>query len=421
MSSSAVASSPGDAVLRTAAADSSIRVCMLAETFHPVMGGCETQARLLADELTARGHSVLFVTRRSDRALPRRDRLGSIRISRVGPTGPRGAMRWPMVVTSALELIRRRREFDVLLVLGFRALGLGAISFRALGKPCVLKAESNGEMSGTFFGPGLRRLGLGLESPLVRVPLAARNRLLAHADAFVAISSEIRVELQEGGVDPAKIEQIPNAVDSDRFTPVAPAERVELRARLGFGADERILTYTGRLVSYKGLPNLLRVWSRIAPEIPSARLVLVGPGGMDMHNCEEELRAFAREKGLESRVRFTGGIENVQEYLQASDGFVFPTENEAFGASLIEAMACGLPCVATRTGGIPDIVTHGEDGLLVPPGDEVALERELRWLLAHPAEATRLGSAARDTALARFSIGTVADAYLGLLGRCLSR
>jgi glycosyltransferase involved in cell wall biosynthesis len=421
MSSSALTAPLDGTVPRAHAPDRPIRVCMLAETFYPVLGGCETQARLLADELTARGHPVLFVTRRSDPSLPRRDRLGSVRISRVGPAGPRGALRWPILATGIVELFQQRREFDILLVLGFRALGLGAIPFRALGKPCVLKAESNGEMSGAFFGPGLQRLGFGLTSPLVRFPLAARNRLLAHADAFVAISSEIRAELQAAGVEPTKVEQIPNAVDTDRFSPVDPPQRREIRARLGFGPDEKIVTYTGRLVSYKGLPGLLRVWSRVAAAIPESRLVLVGPGGLDIHNCEEELRTFVRENGLAERVHFTGGVENVHEYLQASDCFVFPTENEAFGASLIEAMACGLPCVATRTGGIPDILTDGEDGLLVAPGDELALERELRWLLAHPAEAARLGSAARVTSASRFSIGSVADAYLALLRRCLSR
>jgi glycosyltransferase involved in cell wall biosynthesis len=398
-----------------------LRVCMLAETFHPVIGGCESQARLLAEQLTERGHQVMIVTRRTSSGLPASDRLGGVRILRVGPGGPGGFKRWPMVLTALTTLFRMRREFDVVLVLGFRSLGLSAGILRRWGKGCVLKAESNGEMSGDFFAPRLERLRLGVASLPVRALIGRRNRVLTRADAFIAISAAVEAELRSAGIPEAKITRIPNAVDSLVVRPADVEEKGQLRARLGFGAGDVLVTFTGRLVSYKGLPLLLRVWERVVADVPSARLVLVGAGGQDIHNCEDELRAFVRDRSMDDRVVFTGDVSNVHEYLQASDVFIFPTENEAFGISLIEAMSCGLPVVAASTGGITDIVEHGVDGILVPPGDDVATEAALRALLSDPEKATGLGVAARRTVKHRYSVDSVVDSYETLLRGCSKR
>jgi glycosyltransferase involved in cell wall biosynthesis len=398
-----------------------VRVCMLAETFHPVIGGCESQSRLLADQLVRRGHEVLVVTRRTSRDLPEEDSLDGARIRRVGPAGPGGGKRWPMVVTAAAELRRRRHEFDLLLVLGFRALGLVTGAVRSRGIPVVLKAESNGEMSGDFFSGRLEALGLRSGSVAVRALLRGRDSVLRRADAFVAISAAVESELLDAGIAAERVARIPNAVDTSRFRPADADTRRRLRARLGILEDEVVVTFTGRLVRYKGLPLLLRVWERLAPGHPRARLMLVGSGGSDIHACEDELRAFVAARSLQGSVTFTGAVANVQEHLQASDAFVFPTLNEAFGLSLVEAMACGLPVIASRTGGVPDIVADGDDGVLVAPGDEPALEAALRDLLTGALDVSALGAAARDSAVSRYSVGSVLDSYESLFHRCIDR
>jgi glycosyltransferase involved in cell wall biosynthesis len=392
------------------------RICILAETFHPVLGGCESQARLLADRLVGRGHPVTVLTRRSEPVLARHERLGEIDVHRLGPTGPGGNKRWPMVPIAARELWRRRGDFDVVLVLGFRALGLAATAVRhATGLPCVFKAESNGEMSGEFFRAGLRRVRLSPEHPGMRHLLRARNLALRGADAFVALSSAIERELLAAGVEPGRVHRIPNGVDTELFRPAPPRDRAAIRRSLGLPDQGPLVVYTGRLVSYKGLPLLLRVWREIAGSVPDARLVLVGEGSGDIANCEAELRAFVGANALEHRVTFTGPVTDVHTYLQASDVFAFPTENEAFGLSLVEAMACGLACVATAAGGVTDIVTDGRDGLLVPPGDAHALRCALQGLLGEPERAHGLGLAARRTVVERFSAEAVTDAYADLL------
>lgn len=157
----------------------------------------------------------------------------------------------------------------------------------------------------------------------MRLFLRLRNRLLRRADGFVAISSEIQNELTAHGIDGELVHPIPNSVDTSRFAPVEPARKAELRHRLDLPGDAAIVTYTGRLVTYKGLPLLLRVWRDLCRQHARAVLVLVGPGGLDMHNCEAELKEFLDLNDLGGRVRFTGSVDNVHEYLQASDLFVF--------------------------------------------------------------------------------------------------
>jgi glycosyltransferase involved in cell wall biosynthesis len=217
-------------------------------------------------------------------------------------------------------------------------------------------------------------------------------------------------EFLEHGVAPERIRRIPNGVDTTVFRPAAAAERLRLRRELGL-PDVPIAVYTGRLVTYKGLPTLLRAWR----EVPGALLVLVGEGGADVHACERALRETASAPGMQGRVRFAGAVERVEEWLRAADLFVFPTENEAFGLSLVEAMACGLPCVTTRVGGLRDFVIDGVNAHAVPPADDAALASAIASLLGDTGRRAALGQAARRTVEERFSLAVVAGAYAALM------
>jgi glycosyltransferase involved in cell wall biosynthesis len=239
--------------------------------------------------------------------------------------------------------------------------------------------------------------------------------LLRRAAGFVAISAVIEREYLAQGVPPERIVRIPNSVDVIRFAPVDAAARDALRDRLGISRDRRVATYTGRLVTTKGLPSLVRAWRMVATRHPEALLVLVGSGGVSMQNCEDETRRQVRRSGLEGCVKFTGSVENVHEYLQASDLFVFPTEREAFGISVIEAMACGLPIVTTGVDGIQDVVRPGVDSLVVPPRDDEALAAAILQALDGGNDIAAMATAARRRALEQFSGERVVAAYLELL------
>jgi glycosyltransferase involved in cell wall biosynthesis len=397
-------------------------VCILTETFHPVTGGGETQARALAEGLQAAGIAVHLVTRRSDAALPGHERVGGVPVHRLGPKGRGHLRKWGLVFTAFGALMRLRKQHQVMLVCGFRVLGIPSMLVSLLtGKPCVLKADSQGELSGSFFDPGLARLKLRHDRFPIRMVVSLRNALLRRAAGFIAISDVIEQEYRRQGVPGEKIARIPNSVDPDRFRPVSRELRDSLRDRLGLPRTSRIVSFTGRLVSTKGLPSLLRAWRSVAPAHPDALLVLVGSGGLGIQNCEDALRRYTREHGLENRVLFTGAVDNVHEYLQASDAFVFPTEREAFGISIIEAMACRLPIVTTMVDGIHDVVRPGVDALVVPPGDDAALATALGHVLAGGENIAAMAEAARQRALEEFSSASVVGAYRKLLTGLVQR
>ncbi len=391
------------------------RICMLIESYLPVVGGMETQARSLATALIKIGFPLFILTRRPNRTLSRQETLDGVPVHRLGPVGANSRLRWAMIPPALAALRKRRADYDILFVPGFRALGIPAtLSAGRLGKACVLKAENNGELSGAFFEGGIARARLARFGPLVSRAIRLRNRALLRADAFVSMSSDIAAEYRANGVESSRIVSIPQTVDVERFRPATAEDKTALRAQLDLPGDRRIAVFTGRLVSWKGLPLLLNVWRDLAPRHPGTLLLLVGGGSADIYNCEQELRAFVQRHGLTDSVRFTGDVANVHDYLRASDLFVFPSLNEAFGVSLIEAMACGLPLVSTDNGGIKDILTHGQDGLVARTGDEDSLRTELETLLNEPTRATELGKAARQTVLNRYSQAQVGAAYAKL-------
>ncbi|MFO7534605.1 MAG: glycosyltransferase family 4 protein [Kiritimatiellia bacterium] len=389
-----------------------MRVCILVESYYPRVGGTPSQARLLAADLKAAGHDAVIVTRRWDCAHAESDTVNGSEVFRIGPVGKGASKKWGMLLR-VLPVLLRLPKIDLIFCPGLRVLGVAAVLAAHLrGIPCVLRPVSCGEMSGAFFEDGLKRAGLGLGAWPVRAGLWLRNAILRRAQSFVAISTEIAEELYRGGVPRAKVSRIPNGVDDAVFKPVTAGEKARQRALLGIRPEDRLVVYTGRLVTYKGLPGLLRVWKRLAEDAPGARLALVGGGGNDMANCEFELRAWCQASNLGDRVIFTGDVPTVAPWLQAADLFVFPTQNEAFGISLIEAMACGLPVVSTDVGGVRDIVENNVNSLVFTAGDEAALEAALRRLLYEPQTAARLGRGAWKTVRERYTRASVAEAYL---------
>jgi len=141
-------------------------------------------------------------------------------------------------------------------------------------------------------------------------------------------------------------------------------------------------------------------------------LLIVGSGGLGLQNCEHQLRDYVAQKALQDSVRFTGSVTNVRDYLQAADVFVFPSEREAFGISVAEAMACALPVVTTNIEGISDVVVPGQTASVVVPGDGPALLDAICSLFGDEARAAALGDAGRRRAVEYFSETSVVSSYL---------
>lgn len=390
-------------------------VLLLTESYHPMLGGGENQARQLARCVSAARDPVTVVTRRWDHLQPRVALVDGIQVRRIAPAGSGHLKKWGLALTLIPQLIRYRADHGTALVCGFRVMGIPvALLGPLLGMRVILKAESVGEMSGDFFANGLLKLGIDPDLFVVRWIMSLRNRILRRADVFVSISEVLRQEFEDHGVPRNKIVAIPNGVDTQAFAPSGPGQKARLRQALGLPVQTPLAVYAGRLVSYKGLFDLVDAWRDVAQSIPEATLVLVGAGGADIDNCERELRDRVAATGLGGRIIFVGAVSNVQDYLKCADVFVFPSRNEAFGLSVIEAMAAGLPVVSSRAGGLADIARSDNGVLPVEAGNPDSLREALVAILRDETWRRRLGQHARDSACALYDHYAVGDRYLQL-------
>lgn len=395
-------------------------VLFLTESFHPVLGGGEQHILRLGRALATTEMPATVVTRRGDAQWPADETIDGIRVVRVGPSGNARRGKYAMVPAALAAVRRLRSRFDVLVVRGTRVLGLPALlAARAMGKPVVLQAEINGEMTGEVYTWGTA-LDQGLPRRAIFAGVRARNLLLRDGDAFVAMSRAIEDEFLGAGVPREKIALIPHGVDTRRFRPASPDERAALRRRLGLPIDGRIIIYTGRLLRGKGLEGLLSAFTRIAAATPSAHLAIVGSGEGHL-SVEPALHALGAAEGLAGRVTFAGRVDGVEDWLRAADVFAFPSLYEALGIALIEAAACGLPAVASRTGGIVDVVDDKRSGILVEPGDADELSAALHRLVSDPGLAAAMGEAARVVASARFDERESVDRYRALFREVAGR
>lgn len=397
------------------------RICLLAGSFYPVVGGGERHAQLLCRELARRDVPVQVLTRRRTPDLPRRESMEGFAVIRVGPSGFARLGKYLMLLPSLWQLYRLRREYDLVYVCGLRVLGWAGMAAQILfGKPCILRAEARGELSGEFIWKTPEGRIRPVSRMLFRPLVALRNRLFRKAAGFLSISTPIREEFLAAGVPSARIADIPNGLDVETFRPDPAADRAALRTTLGLPPGAAIFAYSGKLNRGKGLERLLRTWSRFAADRPRAHLALVGSGKGQSLSCEEDLRRFVRERRLESSVTFTGYVENVPDYLHAADVFAFPSESEAQGLAVLEAMACNLPVIASRIPGIMDMVADGVNGKLVDPQDEEAWVEAFAEFMAAPETFRRLAEAGCRTAHDRYGMAATGEKHLELFRRILS-
>ena len=263
---------------------------------------------------------------------------------RVRPVAMRGT--WDLASVVALARIMREARPDVVHWHAARAHAIGAMA--------------------SLLDPGPARvLSRRVQFP-VRRSLGSLLLYALPVDRIAAISSAVRGALVRSGVDAGKIEVVASGID----TAPEPDPAGRLTLRRSFGIDEgAVLAITvSALAAGKGHRDLLRATRAASARAPMLKLWIVGAGPL-----ERELREESLTLGLEARVQFLGFRTDIQALLHAADFFCLATQSEGLGSSILEAMSAGLPVVATRVGGIPEIVEEGRTGILVPDSDPVTL------------------------------------------------
>lgn len=236
------------------------------------------------------------------------------------------------------------------------------------------------------------------------------RRLLCQTDQLIAVSEEMRAEMEKLAHPCRPIEVIYRGCDTGLFRPLE--DRGAVRRGLGWEEDDLVCVFMGQLADTKGVPELLEAVCELRGEFPGLRLILIGASRM-----ERRYRDFVAEHGLEDRVTLTGYVEpnEVPGYLGACDVFAFPSHTEGMPNALVEAMSCEAACVATRAGGIPELLEDGRNGLLVEIQRTDQLTAGMRTLLGNSSLRAELGRAARRTVLERFD----ADRNVGVLAKLL--
>jgi glycosyltransferase involved in cell wall biosynthesis len=212
-----------------------------------------------------------------------------------------------------------------------------------------------------------------------------------------------------------KYRTIYNGVDLRRFT---PGRDDSLRRELGIGPDELLIGSIGNIRPAKGYEYFLRAARRIADAQPRSRFVIVGEGAGEGLN---RLQALRQQLGLQDIVHFAGFRADTANILRNFDLYLLSSISEGFSIACIEAMACGLPVVATRSGGPEEIIRDGDDGLLVPPSSAEALAEAVLHLLSNPERRREMAARATDMVARRFALQTMLDHYANLYRRILPR
>ncbi len=229
-----------------------------------------------------------------------------------------------------------------------------------------------------------------------------------HADGVTAVSTYLKDATTQTFGTTRSIEVIPNFIDLERFQVTPCPEAQSLRH-----GEERILMHVSNFRPVKRVPVLVEAFAQVAAELPS-RLVLVGDGP-----DRPAAQALAAERGVADRVHFLGSQDAVEKILPCADLFVLPSEYESFGLAALEAMACGVPVVATRAGGLPEVVADGETGELCDIHEADCLVKVILRLLESPDQLAKMGREARRRVEREFSLDSILPRYEAFYRRVL--
>jgi glycosyltransferase involved in cell wall biosynthesis len=239
---------------------------------------------------------------------------------------------------------------------------------------------------------------------------------MRNARAIFAVSDSIRTDLIRIGLEAQRIFPVHNAVDPDHFDPDKKVDSSMVRARFGIPAGARLVGIAARMNPWKGQFELIGAASLLRETFPDLHVIILGA---DVPAMRAEFESRARAGGIAERVHFGGFQRDVRPFLQEFDLFVHPSYGEPFGLSIVEAMAMRKPVIACGTGGVPEIITHGEDGWLVEERSPEAVADGIATLLNDRALCVRMGERARATVRSRFTpqqqCATVARRYADLI------
>lgn len=301
-----------------------------------------------------------------------------------------------VLATLRLAALIRRERPRILHTHTAKAGTVGRVAALLAGRarPPIVVHTFHGHVLHGYFGP--------LRSRFFRL---LERWLAAHTTVLVAVSPQVRDDLVALGVAPAaKFVVVRLGIELEERVGGAQDGRAETRRYLGIPQDRFAVGWVGRMTAVKRTDDVLDGFLQLRERGIDATLCLVGDGPDRPH-----LEQRAHELGIMRDTLFLGYQEDVGPLYAAFDALVLPSGNEGTPVSVIEALAAGTPVVATRVGGVPDVIRDGEDGFLVEPGASDELAERLAELARDPSLRERLGAAGRERVLPRYAVGRLVD------------
>jgi N-acetyl-alpha-D-glucosaminyl L-malate synthase BshA len=362
-------------------------------TCYPTYGGSGVVATELGIELAARGHQIHFITSSPPFRLTGRE--SRIHFHQVE------LFHYPLFEHPPYDLALATRMAEVA---QFYSLDLLHVHYAIphsvsayLAKQMLATRGIHLPFITTLHGTDITLVGLD------RSYLPITKFGIDQSDGVTAISSYLRDRTQQDFRVERPIEVIRNFVNCDVY--VANPELIAQMRPQYASPDEKLLVHLSNFRPVKRIADVVQVFARVAEAMP-ARLLLIGDGP-DRSTAEY----LARKLGVSDRIHFLGKQDNVNELLPIADLMLMPSEMESFGLAALEAMACRVPAIATRVGGVPELITDGHDGLLFEVGDIDAMSSAAIELLQDPIRLEALSTAARKTAQDHFCATTIIAKY----------
>lgn len=426
-----------------------MRICFVAFQFWPSVGGSQTQAEKQARYLRQLGQEVLVVTLRHQKTWRAKEECATFPVVRVGGLyGRGGTLRAGKFghlfvdLSLFLALWRLRRRYDLIHTLQVSPLAaVATLVGKLTHKPVIIGVQSTGpyERLAEYSPQALQaksppgdedavgstgrsaRTEIGGDLAALQQTAWGGKRMLNYlrkSNAYYQIlSSRSYIYLMQHGFRPERIIYIPNGVDTQQFYPVTwswPEEPAK--------SAERLILCVARLEYAKGIDVLLQAWGRMMAMPPAwreglrPRLYLAGDG-----TRRAELEQLAADLGIQESVEFLGTRHDIPRLLQEAWGFVLPSRWEGMPNALLEAMACALPCVATRVSGSEDVIEQGINGLLVEPEQPEQLAYALRLLIEDTTLTRRLGWQGYQTVLRYYQLSSTVQSCLAFYRYLLSK
>ncbi len=379
-----------------------VGVIMLVNEFPPLrVGGAEKQAERLSRYLSLQGWPIWVITRHQ-RGLAYDELQEGVHVIRPSTVGPGKFKTLSFVLASLWQLWHLRNRYEILHAhLAFGPAFAGVIAARFLGKHSIVKLGNSGEFGDVISSQ---------KSLRGRLRLSVIGRW---ADLVIVLDEAMKQEAITAGFDAKRLRLMSNGIDALALN--ASISELERQITM-MPADRIIAIFVGRLTRQKSLNTLLQALAIAIRSCPALHLVLLGEGP-ERSELEQQVSAMA----ITDHVTFAGYHANVASYLQNAHMFVLPSISEGISNALLEAMSFGLPCLVSSVGGNPEVLGHGEYGILLPPQDVDAWACALVEMAGEGSRRNAMGALARKRIADTYDFGVVGGKYEELYAELLSK